>query len=108
MSEDAGFERWVVLLAGGIGSRFWPASTPSRPKQFLPLAGARPLIQETVDRARALAPEAHVLIVAGEHLHPHLKRHLADLDPAQLLLEPQAKGTAPALAWAAQEILERA
>jgi mannose-1-phosphate guanylyltransferase len=108
VSEDAGFERWVVLLAGGIGSRFWPASTPSRPKQFLPLAGARPLIQETVDRARALAADAHVLIVAGEHLHPHLERHLADLDPSQLLLEPQAKGTAPALAWAAQEILERA
>ena len=44
MNEDAGFERWVVVLAGGIGSRFWPASTPGRPKQFLPLATARPLI----------------------------------------------------------------
>jgi mannose-1-phosphate guanylyltransferase len=108
MSEDAGFERWVVILAGGIGSRFWPASTPARPKQFLPLATERPLIVDTVDRARALAPAANVLIVAGQHLRPHLERYLPDIPTDQLLLEPQARGTAPALAWAAQEIVNRA
>ncbi len=108
MNEFVGFERWVVLLAGGIGSRFWPASTPSRPKQFLPLASARPLIVDTLDRAHTLAPASNVLVVAGERLRPQLQRHLPDLRPEQLLLEPQARGTAPALAWAAQEILARA
>jgi mannose-1-phosphate guanylyltransferase len=108
VSEDSRFERWVVLLAGGIGSRFWPASTPGRPKQFLPLASSRPLIVDTVERARALTRASRVLIVAGEHLRPHLESQLPDLAADQLLLEPQAKGTAPALAWAASEIIARA
>jgi mannose-1-phosphate guanylyltransferase len=108
VSENAGFERWVVLLAGGIGSRFWPASTPQRPKQFLPLASSRPLIVETMERARALTDTARVLVVAGGHLRPHLEDQLPDLASDQLLLEPQAKGTAPALAWAASEIIARA
>jgi mannose-1-phosphate guanylyltransferase len=108
VSENARFERWVVLLAGGIGSRFWPASTPRRPKQFLPLAGSRPLIIDTLERARALTDASRVLVVAGEHLRPLLESHLPDLPPDQLLLEPQAKGTAPALAWAASEIIARA
>ncbi len=108
MSDNAHFERWVVLLAGGIGSRFWPASTPRRPKQFLPLAGSRPLIVETVERARALADASRVLIVAGAHLRPLLEQYLPDFAGEGLLLEPQAKGTAPALAWAASEIIARA
>lgn len=107
MSEND-FERWIVLLAGGIGSRFWPASTPQRPKQFLPLGSERPLIVETLERARALAPLANLLVVAGEHLQPLIRSQLADLPSEQLLLEPQAKGTAPALAWAAEEIHARA
>ncbi|UCC73093.1 MAG: mannose-1-phosphate guanylyltransferase [Gemmatimonadota bacterium] len=108
MSENARFERWVVLLAGGIGSRFWPASTPRRPKQFLPLASGRPLIVDTAERAMALADASRVLIVAGEHLRAHLEGHLPDFARDQLLLEPQAKGTAPALAWAASEVVARA
>lgn len=108
MNVEPVLERWVVLLAGGIGSRFWPASTPARPKQFLSLAGDGTLIADTLERARALTPPAKVLIVAGEHLHSHLRRHLPQLPSDQLLLEPQAKGTAPALAWAAHEILARA
>ena len=107
MNANAGFERWAVVLAGGIGSRFWPASTPGRPKQFLPLATARPLIVDTIHRAQGLAPIENILIVAGEHLRPHIAKHLPDLGPDQLLCEPQAKGTAPALAWAAREIIRR-
>jgi mannose-1-phosphate guanylyltransferase len=108
VKDSAGFERWIVVLAGGIGSRFWPASTPSRPKQFLPLATTQPLIVDTIDRAKALAPAANVLIVAGERLEPRIREHLPDLPSDQLLLEPQARGTAPALAWAAHEIITRA
>ncbi len=108
MNQRADFDRWIVVLAGGIGSRFWPASTPKRPKQFLPLATGQPLIVDTIDRARALAPAENLLIVAGAHLEPHIRKYLPDLRPDQLLLEPQARGTAPALAWAAHEIAARA
>jgi mannose-1-phosphate guanylyltransferase len=106
--SDAALERWVVILAGGIGSRFWPASTPTRPKQFLPLASERPLIADTVERARALAPLSNILVVAGQPLRAQLERHLPELAARQLLLEPQARGTAAALAWAAREIIARA
>jgi len=108
VSDELGFDRWVILLAGGIGSRFWPASTPRRPKQFLPLASERPLIVDTYERACALTRASNVLIVAGAQLRPHLEHYLPDLRPEQLLLEPQARGTAPALAWAAHEIVARA
>ncbi len=108
MNGEAGLERWVVILAGGIGSRFWPASTPRRPKQFLPLAGDRPLIVDTFERARALAPTSNVLVVAGAHLAEPLARALPDVAADRLLLEPQPRGTAPALAWAAHEIVARA
>jgi len=108
VNAESDFERWVVLLAGGIGSRFWPASTPRRPKQFLPLVDGQPLIAQTIERAEALTPPAKVLIVAGQRLRDRLKRHLPQLPADQFLLEPQAKGTAPALAWAAHEIVRRA
>ncbi len=107
MNDEAGFELWVAILAGGIGSRFWPASTPQRPKQFLQLATSQPLISDTLERARALAPASNVLIVAGERFKPHIEKHLPELPSQQVLLEPEARGTAPALAWAAQEILKR-
>ncbi len=108
MNEDAGFECWVVLLAGGIGSRFWPASTRRRPKQFLPLATTQPLIVDTIDRAKSIAPQSNILIVTGEHLRAHLQQYLPDFPVDQIMFEPQARGTGPALAWAAQEILSRA
>lgn len=108
MNAEPVLERWVVLLAGGIGSRFWPASTPARPKQFLRLAGERTLIADTLERAQALTPPAKVLIVAGQQLRTHLRRYLPQMSSDHVLLEPQAKGTAPALAWAAHQILARA
>ncbi len=107
VSDGDGFERWVVVLAGGVGSRFWPVSTAQRPKQLLPLSSSRPLIVETLERAFNLVPQTNVLILSGERLRPSLE-DLTDLPSEQLLLEPIAKGTAPALAWAAHEILARA
>jgi mannose-1-phosphate guanylyltransferase len=89
------------VLAGGIGSRFWPVSTPTRPKQLLPLAGPRPLIVETVERARALADDAHIRIVAGEGLVGPFRSALPDLTRDAYWVEPQARGTGPALAWTA-------
>jgi mannose-1-phosphate guanylyltransferase len=98
---------WTVILAGGIGSRFWPASTPSRPKQILPLASERPLIRDTVDRILPLVPAERLRILTGAHLADPILATLPDLGPGNLLLEPRAAGTAPVLAWAAAEIERR-
>ncbi len=95
---------WVAILAGGIGSRFWPASTPARPKQLLPLASEHPLIGDTVRRARGLVPDARVRVLTGPHLMGPFRRVL-DLPPESYLIEPEARGTAPVLAWAAHETL---
>ncbi len=93
-----------MVLAGGVGSRFWPVSTPDRPKQLLPLAGERPLVADTVERARAIAPDRRIRIVAGERLTGALRRVLEELPEPSFMVEPRARGTGPALTWAAWEI----
>ena len=98
---------WAVILAGGVGSRFWPASTPSMPKQLLPLAGPQPLIRDTVERILPLVPQERLRILTGGHLADPICGALPELEPGNLLLEPRAAGTAPVLAWAAAEIERR-
>jgi mannose-1-phosphate guanylyltransferase len=97
---------WVVVLAGGVGSRFWPVSTRERPKQVLPLAGDRPLIADTIERARALVPDERVRILAGEHLAGPLRGALTDFPDTGLWVEPRARGTGPVLAWAAWRLAQ--
>lgn len=95
---------WTVILAGGIGSRFWPVSTPRRPKQLLPLASDKPLIRDTVDRITPLIPAERLRILTGAHLGEALLTALPEMGPRNLLLEPRAAGTAPVLAWAAAQL----
>jgi len=95
---------WTVVLAGGIGSRFWPASTPDRPKQLLPLGSERPLIRDTVDRILPLVPADRLRILTGERLRGPLLGVLPELDDEHLWIEPRAAGTGPALLWAAVRI----
>ena len=98
---------WTVILAGGVGSRFWPVSTPSRPKQLLPLASEKPLIRDTVERITPLVAQERLRILTGAHLADPILRTLPELEPGNLFLEPRAAGTAPVLAWAAAEIERR-
>ncbi|HEX7118886.1 MAG TPA: sugar phosphate nucleotidyltransferase [Longimicrobiales bacterium] len=98
---------WAVILAGGVGSRFWPVSTPERPKQLLPLGSDRPLIADTVARIAPLVPLPRLRILTGEALADPILSELPDLSRDNLLLEPRARGTAPVLAWAAHEIARR-
>jgi mannose-1-phosphate guanylyltransferase len=98
---------WAVVLAGGIGARFWPASTPARPKQLLPLAGELPLIRETVDRILPLVGLDRLRILAGGQLAGAILDAVPALGPTQYMAEPRARGTAPVLAWAAAEIVRR-
>jgi mannose-1-phosphate guanylyltransferase len=96
---------WVTILAGGVGSRFWPVSTPDRPKQLLPLASERPLIVDTVERARTLVPDDRIRILAGDHLAGPFQRVLPDLGSDSYWIEPRARGTCPVLAWAAWQLV---
>ncbi len=95
---------WILILAGGSGTRFWPASVPDRPKQLLPLAGDNPLIRETLDRARLLASDDRIRVLTGARLVGPFSRVLEDLPPTSIMVEPTARGTAPVLVWAAWAI----
>jgi mannose-1-phosphate guanylyltransferase len=99
--------RWAVVLAGGIGSRFWPLSTPERPKQLLPLVTEQPLLAEAVDRLAPVVPPERVLILTNPSLVPPIQALLRDVPAENLIAEPRAGGTAAALTWAAQEIARR-
>ena len=98
---------WAAILAGGSGTRFWPLSTPQRPKQFLPLAGDRPLLVQAVQRLHGLVPPDRVLILTGPFLVEQVAALVPEVPRAQILAEPRAASTAPALAWAAQWIAKR-
>ncbi|HVB31346.1 MAG TPA: sugar phosphate nucleotidyltransferase [Gemmatimonadaceae bacterium] len=96
--------RWVVVLAGGIGSRFWPLSTPDRPKQLLPLVSGQSLLRDTLDRVRPLADAAHTLILTNASLVPAIAALAPEIPAGNLIAEPRPAGTAAALAWAAHHI----
>jgi mannose-1-phosphate guanylyltransferase len=95
---------FAVVLAGGEGSRFWPASRPDRPKQLLSLGSARPLIRDALERAEALVGPDRVRVVASERLVASLSQAAPGLTRTRFLIEPEARNTGPALAWAAYEI----
>jgi mannose-1-phosphate guanylyltransferase len=98
--------RWAVILAGGSGTRFWPLSTPDTPKQLLPLSGTTSTAEESVERLTGLVPRERVLIVAGASLAPRLQERL-ELPTENVLVEPRAASTAPALVWATWEARRR-
>src|SRR5207245_2599502 len=98
---------WAAIVAGGSGTRFWPLSTPERPKQLLPLAGDRPLVVQAVERLEGLVPPERILILTGALLAERIAALVPQVPRAQVLVEPRAASTAPALAWAAQWISRR-
>ena len=98
--------RWAVLLAGGSGTRFWPLSTPDHPKQLLPLTGSASSAEDAVERLAGLIPRERILVVAGAALAPKLQTRL-QLPAENVLVEPRAASTAPALIWATWEARRR-
>jgi mannose-1-phosphate guanylyltransferase len=98
--------RWVVILAGGVGSRFWPLSTPSRPKQLLPLVSDKSLLLDTIERLKPLTKKNNVLVLTNASLAETVARE-SSLPPGDILAEPKPAGTAAALTWAASEIARR-
>ena len=97
---------WVTILAGGAGHRFWPLSTPERPKQLLPLASGRPLIADTIERVRGLVAADQVRVLAGEGLVKPIQA-ATGLGHESFLVETRPMGTGPVLARAAWEVHRR-
>lgn len=95
---------WVVILAGGVGSRFWPLSTPECPKQFLPLLTEQPMLRDTLDRLAPVAPAERTMVLTNAELADGVARIAPELPASHILAEPRPAGTAAALAWAASRI----
>lgn len=98
---------WAVVFAGGIGSRFWPLSTPDRPKPLLRLVGDRPLIADTLRRLSPLIPPERTLVLTSADISDAIRAAIPELPEKNMLVEPRPLGTAAALAWGAQEIISR-
>ena len=99
---------YCVIMAGGIGSRFWPMSRTAYPKQFLDFLGlGRTLIQQTYDRFLALCPPENILVVTNAQYAPLVRKQLPDLADHQILLEPSRRNTAPCVAYANHVIAKR-
>jgi mannose-1-phosphate guanylyltransferase len=99
--------RWAVVLAGGVGSRFWPISTPEQPKQLLPLATDAPLLADALHRLAPLVPAERTLILTNAGLVEPIARLAPQIPRENLIAEPRPAGTAAALAWAAHEVARR-
>jgi len=98
---------YVVIMAGGIGSRFWPMSRTSLPKQFHDVLGiGSTLLQLTVERYLPICPKENIIIVTNAGYKDLIKGQLPDLKDEQILLEPSRKNTAPCIAYAAYKINE--
>ncbi|HEX7070622.1 MAG TPA: mannose-1-phosphate guanylyltransferase [Rhodothermales bacterium] len=98
---------YAVIMAGGIGSRFWPESRQARPKQFLNVFGEATLIQNTVARLQGLVPPERCLIVTHERYFEQTRDQLPAVPEENILLEPISRNTAPCIAYAAEEIVAR-
>jgi mannose-1-phosphate guanylyltransferase len=100
---------YAVIMAGGAGTRFWPASRSDRPKQLLPLAGKgnEPLIAASVRRILPICPAERVVVVTARHLTEAMRAALPDLPAENFLSEPVPRNTAPCIGWAAAAIRRR-
>jgi len=96
---------YCVIMAGGIGARFWPMSRTSHPKQFIDILGTgRTLIQQTFDRFLNVCPKENIYIVTNEMYKQMILNQLGGVTESQILCEPMRRNTAPAIAYAAYKI----
>src|SRR5262245_31914685 len=99
--------RYVVVMAGGSGTRFWPKSRAHHPKQFLAIGSDRSLLRETVERVAASVGHERVLVVTGAAHAQHATSALPELPRENILVEPEGRNTAPCIGWATRTILSR-
>jgi mannose-1-phosphate guanylyltransferase len=99
--------RYVVIMAGGSGTRFWPKSRGHHPKQFLSIGGDEPLLRQTADRVIETVGVERVLVVTGHAHAQHARHQLPELPTENVLVEPEGRNTAPCIAWATHTIQAR-
>lgn len=95
----------VVIMAGGVGSRFWPMSTPEKPKQFIDILGVgRSLLQLTYDRFKDQCSDNHIWILTNKRYFDVVREQLPEIPVENILLEPCRRNTAPCIAYASWRI----
>lgn len=95
----------LVIMAGGVGSRFWPMSTADRPKQFIDILGVgRTLLQLTYDRFKGICPPENVWIVTNKKYADIVREQLPEVKAENILLEPCRRNTAPCIAYVSWRI----
>ncbi len=104
MSEKCSLEACAVIMAGGRGTRFWPLSRRSRPKQFLPIVSRRPMIVDTVNRIRPLLALDSIFSISDSAQAAEIRRLVPDLPAGNVLIEPEGRNTAPSLVLATAAI----
>lgn len=100
-------QKVAVVMAGGKGTRFWPRSRSSRPKQFLAIAGEETLLHQTVQRLEGTFEPRHIFVVTTRELADETRAMLPELPPENILVEPEGRNTAPCLALSLVEIERR-
>ena len=95
----------LVIMAGGVGSRFWPMSTPQRPKQFIDILGCgRTLLQLTFDRFAGICPNENIWVVTSAAYAQLVRQQLPEIPVSNILLEPCRRNTAPCIAYVSWRI----
>lgn len=97
--------RYCIIMAGGVGTRFWPMSRTSNPKQFIDILGTgRTLLQSTFDRSTKICDPENIYVVTNESYHSLVQQQLPTIPQENILCEPYRKNTAPCIAYATWKI----
>ena len=99
---------YCIIMAGGVGSRFWPMSRSAKPKQFLDILGTgKTLLEQTFERFRKIIPVDQILVVTNRDYGHLVREQLPDIPEENILLEPLRRNTAPCIAYASYKIYEK-
>ena len=99
---------YCIIMAGGIGSRFWPVSRNSKPKQFLDILGTgKSFLQQTFERFAKVIAEENILIVTSSQYKQLVSTQLPQVPEENILLEPYRRNTAPCIAYATHKLLQK-
>jgi mannose-1-phosphate guanylyltransferase len=99
---------YIILMAGGVGTRFWPLSRRSRPKQLLSIVGSKSMLRLTYERIRSLTDPSRILVITNMDLKNDVQAELPEIPPENIIGEPQGKNTAPCIGLGAAIVRARA